>query len=238
MKRLDCETVRKADTYMINGQDSQTDSESLLESVRRITERFFDGARGSHDWEHTMRVFRLCEHIGFQEGADMEVLLVAAYLHDIGRSFQDDSYGAVCHAEKGAEMAIPVVAALPLSEKQKENVVHCVRSHRFRGNHAPETVEAKALFDADKLDAIGAVGVARAYLFAGEVGARLHSPGINVEETVPYSEHDTGYREYKMKLSKIRDRILTPTGRKLADERHDFMAHFFQRFIQEYEGER
>jgi len=238
MKRLDSTAVRKTDTYMINGQDSQTDSESLLETVRRIAERFFDGARGSHDWEHTLRVFRLCERIGSQEGVDMDVLLIAAYLHDVGRSYQDISNGAVCHAEKGSEMVIPIVAKLPLSEKQKENVIHCVRSHRFRGNQAPQTAEAKALFDADKLDAIGAVGVARAFLFAGEVGARLHSPGLNVEETAPYSEHDTGYREYKLKLGKIRERILTPAGKKLANERHDFMAQFFKRFIQEYEGKR
>lgn len=238
MKRLDFGAVRAADIDMTDSRDSQTAAGTLLESVRRTARRFFDQARGSHDWEHTLRVFRLCERIGPKEDADMEVLLVAAYLHDIGRSFQDSSEGAICHAEKGAEMAMDVVAGLKLSEKQKENVIHCVRSHRFRGNHVPETKEAKALFDADKLDAIGAVGVARAFLFAGEVGARLHSPGINIEETQPYSEHDTGYREYKMKLAKIRDRILTPTGRKLAKERHEFMAHFFKRFIQEYEGER
>ncbi len=238
MQRIDPPTVSKADTYMLNDQGPQADSESLLESVHRIAKPYFEGARGSHDWEHTLRVFRLCEHIGSLEGVDMDVLLVAAYLHDIGRRYQDASHGAVCHAEKGMELALPIVAALPLSEKQKDNVIHCIRSHRFRGNHIPQTAEAKALFDADKLDAIGAVGVARAFLFAGEVGARLHSPGLNVEDTAPYSEHDTGYREYKLKLSKIRDRILTPTGKRLANERHDFMAQFFKRFMQEYEGER
>jgi uncharacterized protein len=216
----------------------KSDTKSWLDKVGQIAKRFFDGARGSHDWEHTLRVFRLCECIGLKEGVDMDVLLVAAYLHDIGRSYQDASTGAICHAEKGSEMAIPIVSTLPLSEKQKDNVLHCVRSHRFRGNCEPETAEAKVLFDADKLDAIGAVGIARAFLFAGELGARLHSPDIKVEESEPYSKDDTGYREYKLKLCKIRDRILTPTGRNLANERHDFMERFFQRFIKEYEGER
>jgi len=209
-----------------------------LDSVGQIAKRFFEGARGSHDWAHTLRVFKLCERIGAKEDVDMDVLLVAAYLHDIGRGYQDASTGAICHAEKGAEMAIPIVSELPLSEKQKDNVVHCVKSHRFRGNSDPETAEAKVLFDADKLDAIGAVGVARAFLFAGEVGARLHSPEIKVEQSEPYSKDDTGYREYKLKLCKIRDRILTQTGRKLAHERHVFMEDFFKRFIKEYEGER
>jgi uncharacterized protein len=100
------------------------------------------------------------------------------------------------------------------------------------------TPEAKALFDADKLDAIGAVGVARAFLFAGEVGARLHSPEADIEATEPYSIDDTGYREFKVKLCKIKDRIMTQAGRKLAEERHAFMEEFFQRFLEEYGGER
>lgn len=209
-----------------------------MNNIRKIAKELFNGARGSHDWEHTLRVCRLCERIGRAEGVDMDVLLIAAYLHDIGRSSQDASNGAVCHAQKGAQMAKPVVDKLPLSENQKENIIHCIRSHRFRGNHSPETKEAKVLFDADKLDAIGAVGVARAFLFAGEVGARLHSPKMDIENTRPYSIDDTGYREYKVKLCKIRDRILTKEGRKLADERHVFMGDFFNQFIKEHEGER
>ncbi len=210
----------------------------MLKDIRKIAKELFNGARGSHDWEHTLRVYRLCERIGSVEGVDMDVLLVAAYLHDIGRSYQDASNGGVCHAKKGAKMAEPVVDKLPLSENQKENVIHCIRSHRFRGNHSPKTKEAKVLFDADKLDAIGAVGVARVFLFAGEVGARLHSPMMDIENTKPYSIDDTGYREYRVKLCKIRDRILTKEGRKLAHERHSFMENFFNRFLKEYEGER
>ncbi len=210
----------------------------MLKDIKKIAKKHLDGARGSHDWEHTLRVCRLCEHIGRVESADMDVLLIAACLHDIGRSSQDASNGAVCHAQKGAQMAEPVVEKLPLSDKQKENVIHCIRSHRFRGNHGPETKEAKVLFDADKLDAIGAVGVARAFLFAGEVGAMLHNPEMNIEDTRPYSIDDTGYREFKVKLCKIRDRILTKEGKRLADERHRFMEEFFKRFLKEYEGER
>lgn len=211
---------------------------SFLGDVRNIAKRMFDTSRESHDWDHTLRVYRLCERIGAVESADMGVLGVAAYLHDIGRCYQDATNGAVCHAEKGAQMARPIVSNLPLSENQKQNVIHCVRSHRFRGGHPPETPEAKVLFDADKLDAIGAVGVARAYLFAGEVGARLHNSEVDVEKTKPYSKEDTGFREFTVKLSKIRDRILTKEGRRMAEERHEFMEQFFKRFVQEYEGER
>ncbi len=210
----------------------------LINRIKKIAKSCFDSARGSHDWEHTLRVCKLCERIGPGEGADMDVLLSAAYLHDIGRRYQDASNGAVCHAEKGAQLAKSLLKGLPPSEAQKQNIVHCIRSHRFRGLNAPQTTEARVLFDADKLDAIGAVGVARAYLFAGEVGARLHNPHADIKNTCPYSEDDTGFREYKVKLCKIKERILTREGRKLADERHRFMENFFNRFLEEYEGKR
>ncbi len=206
--------------------------------VRAFAMHQIKDAPGSHDWEHTLRVVRLCRKIGPAEGADMEVLLAAGYLHDIGRPRQDTAKGAVCHAEIGAEMAAPFVNGLPLRETQKGNILHCMRSHRFRSDYRPETLEAQVLFDADKIDAIGAVGVARAFLFAGEVGARLHNPDIAAESAAAYSRDDTGYREFKVKLCKIRDRILTATGRQMAEERHRFMEQFFIRFLQEFNGER
>jgi uncharacterized protein len=177
-------------------------------------------------------------HIGEAEGADLEVLEIAAYLHDVGRSFEDMSKGAVCHGEKGAEIATKVLAGYPVSDEQKANIIHCVRSHRFRGDRQPETLEAKVLFDADKLDAIGAVGIARTFLFAGEVGAKLHNPHVEPEDTEPYSEEDTGYREYTLKLSRIKDRMLTTEGRRLAAQRHAFVEAFFDRLTEEYEGQK
>ena len=213
-------------------------SDSLLAYVKPVAKEMFQGTSGSHDWEHTLRVYRLCKRIGRAEGADMVVLLTAAYLHDIGRCFQDASHGKICHAEKGAQIALPIVKQLSLSEKQKENIIHCIKSHRFRCNQTPETIEAKALFDADKLDGIGAIGVARACLFAGEIGAMLHNPDISVEKTRSYSNDDTGFREFKVKLVKIKDRMLTKEGKKIAKERHSFMENFFKRFLEEYEGKK
>ncbi len=214
------------------------DSGDWLAHIRRTAQGYFENARGSHDWEHTLRVHRLCRRIGPPEGADMRVLEAAAYLHDIGRAAQDAVNGSLCHAVRGAAMAQTLLAPLPLAPALKQNIVHCVRAHRFRDDHAPATVEARVLFDADKLDAIGAVGVARAYLFAGELGACLHNPNLAPEQTRSYSRNDTGYREYVVKLSRIRERILTGEGRRIAEERHRFMAEFFERFLAEYAGEK
>ena len=214
-----------------------TAQQSSLDHIKNIAEKMFADAKGSHSWEHTLRVFHLCERIGIKEGADMEVVLTAACLHDIGRCYQDASNGRICHAEKGAQLAAPLIEPLELSTDQKENVLHCIRSHRFRGQTPPGTIEAKVLFDADKLDAIGAVGIARAFQFAGEVGARLHNSHLNIEETRSYTQEDTGYREFRVKLSKIHERILTSEGKRLAADRHAYMCAFFDRFLAEHAGE-
>ncbi len=211
-------------------------SDELTAQVRQFAERHLRGTCGSHAWDHTLRVCRLGRHIGRIEGADPLVVTAAAYLHDIGRGPQDASHGKVCHARLGAELAAPLVASLPLSAPRRENILHSIRSHRFRGGCVPQTLEARVLFDADKLDAIGAVGIARAYLFAGEIGARLHNGAVDPARTRAYSREDTGYREYKLKLCRIRERMLTTAGRQLAEERHRFMEAFFDRFVLEYEG--
>ena len=221
-----------------SGPCRPTDSTAAVDTVRERACHLFEVARGSHDWDHTLRVVRLCRKIGSILSADMDVLISAAYLHDIGRCYQDASNGAVCHAAKGADMAGDILADIPLSASQKKNIIHCVRAHRFRGTVPPETIEAQILFDADKLDAIGAVGVARAFLFAGEVGARLHNASLDITHTKAYSQEDTGYREYKLKLSKIRARMLTPVGQQIAADRHAFMENFFTRFLDEHEGKR
>ena len=209
---------------------------NVIDRIRGEVEPIFARLRGSHDWEHTLRVERLCRQIGPREGADPLTLALAACLHDIGRHEQDQSRGAVCHAQRGAEMAAVILAAHGLAQSIQANVLHCIRSHRYRSGEHPQTIEAKVLFDADKLDAIGAVGVARAYLFAGEVGARLHNPDNDIDDTAPYSRDDTGYREYRLKLRHIKDRMLTVEGRRLAAARHRVMVAFFERFVAEIEG--
>jgi uncharacterized protein len=218
---------------MVSGKGMQ----EIISTVKGQCQDIFSRSKLSHNWDHTERVFNLCMHIGAIEGADLQVLALAAYLHDIGRSRQDRSKGEICHAEEGARMAGELLARHTIPEERKQNIIHCVLTHRYRNSHIPQTLEAKVLFDADKLDAIGAVGIARAFLFAGEVGAMLHNPHLDPYETRPYTKDDTGYREFMVKLSHIKDRMLTDEGQRMALERHTFMEKFFKRFLKEHAGE-
>jgi len=206
------------------------------EKVRDDARACFGSARGSHDWDHTERVLELCLRIGRREKADLGILRLAAVLHDIGREEEDRSNGRVCHGERGAALAAKILTKHGVDHDTIARIAHCVAAHRYRGRHRPESLEAKVLFDADKLDSIGAVGIGRAFLFAGEVGARLHDKTIDVRKTKPYTRDDTAYRVFLVKLGRVKDRIFTREGKRIAAERHRFMVEFFDRLNRETDG--
>jgi uncharacterized protein len=205
----------------------------LTERLLKILTGFCDQEGGCHGPDHTTRVHRMALWIGREMGADLKVLSAAALLHDVGRADETRSRGTVCHAGKGAELARSILNELGLAPAIIDKVVHCIAAHRYRGDEAPASLEARILFDADKLDSIGAIGIGRAFLFAGQIGARLHNDNSVVEGTEAYSVEDTAYREFKVKMGRIKDGLLTPLGRQLAQERHQFMEMFFARLENE-----
>ena len=168
----------------------------LLAELRRISARHCLEEGGPHGPDHTERVVQNALAIGHELEARLDILAPAALLHDIGRSAESRSKGGICHAEIGAKLAGPLLRGLDFSEEDAEAVCHCIRSHRFRGGSRPESLEAQILFDADKLDSIGAVGIGRAFLFAGQIGSRLNNAELDHETTTAYSGEDTAYREF------------------------------------------
>jgi uncharacterized protein len=208
--------------------------ELLKQQVKKEMERF----PNSHGWDHIRRVYALCLKLGRKEKADLNILKLSALLHDIGRKEELESKGKMCHARVGSQKARRILADFGIPRAVQKEVLHCIRSHRFRGRQAPQSLEAKILFDADKLDSIGAVGIGRAFLFAGEVGARLHNSHKDLSGTVSYSREDTAYREFQFKLKKIRNRMQTPSGKSLAEGRHRFMVRFFSHLDAEVSGKK
>ena len=206
----------------------------LTEQLREIAARHCDTEGGCHGPDHSDRVHRVALYIGRAMDAKLAVLSAAALLHDIGRICETRERGKVCHASVGAQMAQQILKEFAFTDSFIEEVSHCISTHRYRGKSIPETLEARILFDADKLDSIGAVGIGRAFLFAGEMGARLHNRAI--EGTEAYSLEDTAYREFKVKMCKVKDRMLTPHGQQLALDRHAFMELFFKRLDLEIYG--
>ena len=183
----------------------------------------------AHDWDHVLRVTALAVYIAQAEGADVELVRAAALLHDIGLD-----NGRVEHQEVAAERARVILAGQP--PEKVEAVAHAIRSHRFRAGPPPQTIEAKCLFDADKLDAIGAIGVARVFAYAGAHDQRLWAEVVpGYDERQVHGEH-TPVHEFVVKLAKIKDRLTTQTGRRIGQERHDWMVAFFARLEAEVKG--
>jgi len=217
---------------------SDVNEEMIVKTICDDVREILNQAKGSHDFEHTMRVYHLCEHIGSVEGADMFILRLAALLHDIARPLQDKSKGKLCHAKEGAIVAGKILVSLGVDVNVINEVKHCIETHRFRNDDVPETIEAKILYDADKLDSIGSIGIARTYVFAGEVGAKVHNDkGVNVLETESYGPEDTGYREYMVKLRHIAGKLITGEGKRIGQGRNEFMKSFYERLLKEVDGE-
>jgi uncharacterized protein len=211
--------------------------DNIFERIKLEARDKIDGINSCHEWEHTERVYSLALHIGKKENADLQVLGLAALLHDIARKEQDESGGKIDHAQRGAELAGEILAKYNLPKEKLDNIVHCIASHRFRNDNKPETLEAKILYDADKLDAVGAIGIGRSFAFAGHLGAKVHDENVDIDKKAEYTKDDTAYREFLVKLGKIKDKVLTDEGKRIAQERHEFMEQFFQRINKEVRGE-
>lgn len=207
-----------------------------LQHLRAISASYCLAEGGSHGPDHSERVLNIALTIGRQMKARLAIITPAALLHDIGRKEESLSRGRICHAQRGAELAATLLRELGYGEDELVAICHCIRTHRFRNAHQPESLEAKILFDADKLDSIGAIGIGRAFLFAGQIGARLHNPDLDPISTIPYSLEDTAYCEFRVKMSKVRHQMLTPVGLQLAEQRHTFMEMFFDQLTREIDG--
>ncbi len=193
----------------------------------------YEGADAIHDFDHVLRVLTTAERLAQEESADWDIVRAATLLHDVARGHGDRM--AEDHAHAGAEIARELLAGQPA--EKVEAVAHAIAAHRFRTGPDPQTVEARVLHDADKLDAIGAIGVARAFAYGGFEGQRLWAdvPPDYRESQATRHEH-TPVHEFQIKLSKIKDRLLTLSARKLADERHTFMVAFYHQLDREVRG--
>ncbi len=205
-----------------------------LDQVRQ----WYTNADPVHDFEHVLRVYHLAERIGRAEGADLGILLAAVLLHDSADAAPDGESDRPTHQHASAEFARKVLTEEGWPEDRIEAVQHCIRAHRFRGDEAPQTLEAKILFDCDKLDVTGAIGVARSFAYAALAGQPLTAEVSDkfkaTFEKEPGEPH-TPYHEFLFKLSRVR--FHTATARALAEERQRYLTGYFERLAKEAKGE-
>jgi uncharacterized protein len=180
-----------------------------IDTIRRYVKEVMNQP-GSHGLDHVLRVEYLCEVIGKEEHADMRVLIPAALFHDIARPGEKEK--GIPHEEAGALMAEQYLRSIRYDEERIPKITHAIRTHRYRSAEKPETREARILSDADKLDAMGAVGIARTCIRAGEHHGEIRDVVGHI--------HD--------KLLNLNGLMYTDTAKKIAEERHRFLAVFLQ----------
>ena len=192
-----------------------------------------------HAFDHVERVYHMAERLAREEGADLDIVRAAALLHDAegATSGQESRAG---HHDASADFAAQVLAEENWPQERIEAVQHCIRAHRFRGGQTPQTIEARVLFDADKLDVLGAVGAARVIGYAALAGQPAYAEPSERFWQSGQAEPDephSAYHEYVFKLRRIKERLHTPTARRLAEERDLYLQAFFTRMMSEMRGE-
>lgn len=193
-----------------------------------------------HGFDHILRVYRMAERLAEDEGADIEIVRAAALLHDAeGPGVEASREG---HQLTSALFARQILADEAWLEERIQAVEHCIRAHRFRDDREqPQTLEAQVLFDADKLDAIGAIGAVRSIAYAVLAEQPLHAEPsqqfLRSGEKEPGEAH-TPYHEHLFKLRKLKERMFTQSGRALAEARHKYLESFFEQWQAELHAER
>lgn len=208
--------------------------QDLWQTFEGIVTAKLANAPGCHDYAHTLRVLHNAELLLQTEpDADSFVVRTAALFHDFARPEELASDGKQDHAQLGADLVRIELEQLGCEPDFVDHVTSCIRTHRYRGKLIPDTLEAKIVYDADKLDSTGAFGIARAFHFAGRIGACLHNTAEEAVNSDAYGKNDSAYREYLVKLRHLPEKMLTESGRELAKERAAFMDEFFTRLNSE-----
>ena len=215
------------------------DNDAVIARIQAAVQARLDGEGSGHDWWHVHRVWRMARRIGQAEGADLVVVELAALLHDI----------ADWKFHGGDETVGPRVAREMLARHDVPNhiaatVATTIAEISFKGEAetaTPSTLEGRVVQDADRLDAIGAIGVGRAFAYGGHKNRAMYDPRIppvrDLGKQAYLTRGSPTINHFYEKLLLLHERMNTATGRRLATERHQFLRTFLEQFMKEWSGD-
>ncbi len=195
----------------------------MINKAMEFARAVFDGDASGHDFDHTLRVLHMATRLAREEGADLQIVQLAALLHDV-----DDRklFPETC---EGKLRAVNFLKENRVENEKIQEIVDIISRISFSAHREPpETIEGKCVQDADRLDAMGAIGIARTFAYGGSRGRRMHDP----ERLDP----DASVQHFYDKLLRLKDSMHTATGRRLAEERDQYMRHFLEQFYAEWDG--
>lgn len=195
----------------------------MIEEAKEYARSVFANDASGHDFYHTQRVYKLALKIAEEEGADRMIVALAALLHDVDdRKLSPET----CESKGRAVAFLREHGAL---EEQIVAVVQIISEVSFSTGCTPSTIEGKCVQDADRLDAIGAIGIGRAFAYGGNRGRAMHDP--------EGKDDSTTIAHFYQKLLLLKDRMNTPAGRRLAEARHASTCAFLEEFLAQWNGE-
>lgn len=209
-------------------------TKEVLDGLLSDLQEFFKNDYSGHDFNHTMRVYKLAYNIAIQEHANLEIVSLAALLHDV-----DDVKLTQSLNYQNARLLMNKYGI----DKVQEEVIAIIQDVSFKGNQSksPSTLESKIVQDADRLDAIGAIGIARAFTFGGNHNRPLYNdenPVLNMDEA-SYRQHKSStINHFYEKLLLLKDMMNTDSAKRLASVRHQFMLNYLEEFYDEIEGKK
>jgi len=211
----------------------------LIQKTADYVKAKFEGEGSGHDWWHMYRVWQLAKHIAKSEkGADMTVVELGALLHDIA-DFKFHGHSL----EAGPKAARQWLKSIGADKKTIASVEDIVRNVSFKGasfKNEFKTIDGRVVYDADKLDSIGAIGIARVFAYSGAHGNLIHHPDIKPKEFKTFEEYAsykaTSVNHFYEKLLLLKDRMQTKTGKKMAARRHKIMEDYLKQFYAEWDG--
>ncbi|MCZ0755123.1 HD domain-containing protein [Anoxybacillus sp. J5B_2022] len=210
------------------------EKETIIRKTEQYVKARLEHDASGHDWSHIERVRRLGCWLAKQEGADLFIVEMAALLHDIADEKMAGS------ETNGMQAVQRWLWQLPLPTEESEHIVSAISTVSYKGGHGspPQTLEAMVVQDADRLDALGAIGIARAFMYAGNRGHLLYDPALAVRETMTKEEYrhgrSTAIHHFYEKLLKLKDLLNTESAKKLAVDRHQFIEQFLRQFHREW----
>ena len=201
--------------------DAETVPETTLEEIKVM----YEAADSAHDFSHIMRVYKSAQKIGKAEGADMQVLLYAALLHDVGAESKLSGPSAESDALR-LRIAEEFLKKKSLPEDLRNKILYAIDVHRFSKGIVPATKEAKILQDADRLDAMGAIGIARVFTTGGAIGRRMYNPEDPFCANREPDDRKWNLDHFYRKLLKLESGIYTETAKRIAKRRGNVMRQY------------
>ncbi len=211
-------------------------SERIIEEAERWVKDRLGGDSSGHDWHHIHRVVRLAERIGAAEGADLRICRLAAWLHDMADA-------KLVRDEAAAQAEVRVwLLQRGISDMDIRHVVDIISTLSFKGSGGTSmaTLEGKVVQDADRLDALGAIGIARTFAYSGWKGRPMHDPDklprTAMTEAEYRSGNDTAINHFYEKLFRLKTLLNTESAKAIAESRHQYMESFIEQFKAEWDG--